>query len=188
MIVGAVNLAFTLVAIWVVDRLGRKPLLLIASAGMGLSMCLVGVAFILRKFQGPWVIVPMLLYVASFAIAMGQVVWVVLSEIFPTRIRGRSMSVATVCLWIACFAVAQTFPWLLAKFAGFTFFIYAVMCGVSFVFVLVFIPETKGKSLEEIERAWMYGSARLDRFPVVPQSMKAVPASEDCPAWEGDHA
>jgi MFS family permease len=87
---------------------------------------------------------------------MGPVVWVVLSEIFPTRTRGRAMGVATVCLWIACFAVSQTVP-LMFKRVGEarTFWAYAVMCAIAFFFVLIFVPETKGKTLEEIERSWM---------------------------------
>ena len=154
-IVGVVNLAFTIIAIWVVDKLGRKPLLLIASTGMGLSLLLLGLAFRFEKFDGPWVLVFILTYVASFAVAMGPVVWVLISEIFPTHIRGRAMSIATVCLWVSCFAVSQLFPVMLETLGGSAFFIYAIMCVVSFVFVAVFVPETKGKTLEEIERRWM---------------------------------
>ena len=154
-IVGLVNLGFTLVAVGVVDRLGRKPLLLIASAGMGASLTLLGGAFWLEKFQGPWVLLFTLSYVASFAVAMGPVVWVVLAEIFPTRIRGTAMSIATVCLWIACFLVTQTFPWMLKTLRGpATFWLYAAVCALAFLFVLFFVPETKGKTLEEIERSW----------------------------------
>jgi sugar porter (SP) family MFS transporter len=153
-LVGVVNLAFTIVAVWVVDRVGRKPLLLAASAGMGCSLALLGAAFRARSFEGPWVLALVLVYVASFALAMGPVVWVVLSEIFPTRLRGRAMSVATVCLWAACYLVSQTFPILLARVAGGAFFIYAAMCAAALVFVLFAVPETRGKSLEEIERSW----------------------------------
>jgi sugar porter (SP) family MFS transporter len=153
--VGAINLAFTLIAIWLVDRLGRKPLLLIASAGMAVSLFLLGGAFVFRRFEGPWVLLCVLAYVASFAVAMGPVVWVVLSEIFPTHIRGTAMSIATVCLWISCFLVSQFFPWMLEQLGGKSFFVYGAMCVVSFVFVAGFVPETKGKTLEEIERRWM---------------------------------
>jgi len=153
-IVGAVNLVFTLVAIGIVDRLGRKPLLLIASAGMGGSLAALGVAFARQDFSGPWVLRFVLIYVASFAVAMGPVVWVVLAEIFPTRIRGRAMSVATVCLWLACFAVTQFFPAMLETLKGAVFFVYAGICVIAFLFVARFVPETKGKSLEEIERQW----------------------------------
>ncbi len=159
-IVGAVNLAFTIVAIAVVDRLGRKPLLLIASAGMGVSLVLLGGAFITGSFEGPWVLLFTLAYVASFAVAMGPVVWVVLSEIFPTRVRGTAMSAATICLWIACFAVSQTFPRMLAHLAGKSFFVYAAMCLISLIFIALFVPETKGKTLEQIERTWLSQTER----------------------------
>jgi sugar porter (SP) family MFS transporter len=153
-LVGLVNLVFTIAAIRVVDRVGRKPLLLVASAGMGGSLALLGTAFYTRTFGGPWVLLLVLVYVASFAVAMGPVVWVVLSEIFPTRLRGRAMSVATLCLWAACYLVSQTFPILLERVAGGVFFVYAAMCVVAFAFVLLMVPETKGQSLEAIERSW----------------------------------
>jgi SP family arabinose:H+ symporter-like MFS transporter len=152
-IVGAVNLLFTLVSLWIVDKVGRKPLLLIASVGMGLSLSVLGCTFYF-ELTGPWVLGAVLAYVASFAVAMGPVVWVVMSEIFPTRIRGRAMSICTSILWIACFMMSQFFPSLLEKFQGNVFFLYAVMCAVSFLFVLFCIPETKQKSLEDIERSW----------------------------------
>ena len=123
---------------------------------MGLSLTALGGAFYFESLEGPWVLLCTLAYVASFAVAMGPVVWVVLSEIFPTRIRGRAMSIATVSLWIACFAVSQTFPWMLKTFRGATtFWIYASICAVAFLFVWLFVPETKGKTLEEIERSWI---------------------------------
>lgn len=158
-IVGAVNLLFTLVAIWVVDRVGRKPLLLLASAGMGLSLAMLGRAFVQEDFAGRAVLFWVLAYVASFAVAMGPVVWVVMSEIFPTRIRGRAMSVATVCLWVSCYGVSLLFPYMLDTLAGKTFYLYAAMCVAALLFVAGFVPETKGRTLEEIERGWRRGSA-----------------------------
>ncbi len=149
-----INMLLTVVAVVAVDRGGRKPLLLITSAAMGFSLLLLGGVFYL-KLGAAWVFVFTLAYVGSFAVAMGPVVWVVLSEIFPTRIRGRAMGVATVSLWIACFAVSQTVPRMFEDLGQpATFWIYAVMCAVSFVFVVLFVPETKGKTLEEIERTW----------------------------------
>lgn len=154
--VGVVNMLFTLVAIWVIDKLGRKPLLLIGSVGMGVSLALLGGAFALEMTSGPWVLLFTLSYVAAFAMAMGPVVWVIMAEIFPTQIRGRAMSIATVCLWTACYAVSQTFPWMLKHLEGpLTFWFYAVMCLLAIVFVAVYVPETKGKTLEEIERGWL---------------------------------
>lgn len=153
-IVGAVNMVFTLVAIAVVDKVGRKPLLLIASAGMGVSLFLLGRAFRLEQFEGRGVLIYVLTYVASFAMAMGPVVWVVISEIFPTKIRGRAMSVATVCLWVSCYLVSQFFPYMLETLKGTTFWVYAAICVAAFVFIAMAVPETKGKTLEEIEKSW----------------------------------
>ncbi len=153
--VQAVNLLFTLVAIWIVDRGGRKPLLLATSAAMGISLVLLGFAF-QQHLSPPWIFGFTLLYTASFAIAMGPVVWVVLSEIFPTRIRGRAMAIATVALWIACFGISQTVPMMFESIGqAATFWTYGVMCAVSLLFVWRFVPETKGKTLEEIERTWI---------------------------------
>ncbi|MGA2030902.1 MAG: sugar porter family MFS transporter [Thermoguttaceae bacterium] len=159
-LVGAVNLAFTIVAIWTVDRLGRKPLLLIGASGMGLSLVAWGLAFYFQRTE-LWVLVFVIGYIACFALSVGPVVWVVLSEIFPTRIRGRAMALATVCLWAANYVVTQTFtfmdesPWLVDRFHhAFPFWVYAALCGVTVLFVWRYVPETKGKTLEEIERSW----------------------------------
>ena len=153
--VGIINILFTVVAILVVDRLGRKPLLLLASAGMGISLFLLGGVFELGRFEGRLVLIFVLTYVASFAVAMGPVVWVVMSEIFPTRVRGAAMSIATVLLWATNYVVSQSFPWMLDTFAGRSFFFFGIMCVIAFVFVAAVLPETKGKSLEDIERYWM---------------------------------
>ena len=162
-IVGAVNLLFTIVAIWTVDRLGRKPLMIFGSLGMGVCLVAIGLAACFEKTE-VWVLVFILGYIASFALAVGPVTWVILSEIFPTRIRGRGMAVATVCLWAANFIVSQTFPmmdrnpWLLAWFHhGFPFFLYAAFCAVTIALVWRWVPETKGQSLERIENYWLKG-------------------------------
>jgi len=160
-VVGAVNVTFTVVAIGVVDRLGRKPLMLLGAAGMGVALVSLGLAAFLKSV-GIWVLVFMLGYIACFAMSVGPVTWVILSEIFPTRIRGRAMGIATVCLWLANYVVSQTFPmmndsdWLVERFHhGFPFWIYAVFCAVLVLVVWGLVPETKGKSLEEIERGWL---------------------------------
>jgi SP family xylose:H+ symportor-like MFS transporter len=158
--VGTVNMIFTIIAIWTVDRLGRKPLMVIGAAGMGIAMWALGLSAYYQK-QESWVLVFVLGYIACFALSLGPVVWVVLSEIFPTRIRGRAMAIATVSLWSANFVVSQTFPmmnenqWLVEKFHhGFPFWVYGTLCIVTVLFVLLFVPETKRKSLEEIEKMW----------------------------------
>jgi sugar porter (SP) family MFS transporter len=160
-VVGAVNLTVTIFAIWTVDRLGRKPLMIIGAFGMGLCLWAFGLAAYFEK-TGAWVLVFVLGYIASFAFSLGPVVWVVLSEIFPTRIRGRAMALATICLWAANFVISQTFPimnenrFLVDKFHhGFPFWIYGTLCGVTVLFVWLFVPETKRKTLEEIETMWV---------------------------------
>jgi SP family xylose:H+ symportor-like MFS transporter len=160
-VVGAVNMLFTVVAIWTVDRWGRKPLMILGFSGMAICLLLLGLAAYLQRTD-TWVLVCMLGYIASFALSVGPVTWVILSEIFPTRIRGRAMAIATVCLWTANLAVSQTFPmldkneWLIAKFRhAFPFWLYGVFCLVAIVFVIGWVPETKGRTLEEIEKTWL---------------------------------
>jgi sugar porter (SP) family MFS transporter len=160
-IVGAVNVSFTIVAIWTVDFVGRKPLMIIGASGMGVALCVIGLLFFFK--QGSIIVVIfVLIFIASFAMSMGPVVWIILSEIFHTRIRGRAMSIATVTLWISCYIISQTFPmmdknaWLVQNFNhGFSFWVYSFFCFVTVLFVIKFLPETKGKSLEEIEAHWL---------------------------------
>jgi len=160
-IVGVVNVGFTVVAIWMVDTLGRKPLMLIGASGMGLALLTLGLAFYFNQ-RGLWVLMAVLVYIGCFASSMGPVFWVIASEIFPTRIRGRAMSIATVAIWMSCFLVSLTFPmmdknvWLVEKFHhGFSFLVYMAFCIVTVLFVWKYVPETKGKTLEEIEKHWM---------------------------------
>lgn len=159
-VVGAFNLGFAIVAMTFVDKVGRKPLMLIGATGMGLSLFLFGIVMYFQ-ITAAWVLIFILSYIASFALSVGPVTWVILSEIFPTRIRGRAMAICTVLLWAANWVVSQTFPmldenvWLVEKFHhGFSFWIYAVLCIALFLVVKFGVPETKGKSLEEIERHW----------------------------------
>jgi sugar porter (SP) family MFS transporter len=159
-VIGIFNVTFTLLAIRNVDRLGRKPLLLIGSIGMGISLVGLGIAAAIGT-TAAWVLVFVLGYIACFATSLGPVVWVVIAEIFPTKIRGRAMAVATLLLWAANYLISQTFPminedpWLVATFHhAFPFWLYAVFCVVMALFVHRVVPETKGKSLEEIERFW----------------------------------
>jgi len=160
-VVGTVNLLFTIVAIWTVDRLGRRPLMLLGAAGMGVCLAAMGIAA-QRGAVAVWMLVFVLGYIASFALSVGPVTWVLLSEIFPTRIRGRAMGLATFWLWSPNFVVSQTFPmmdenrWLVERFNhAFPFYVYAAFCGLLLVVVWRLVPETKGRSLEEIERSWV---------------------------------
>jgi len=159
--VGAVNLLFTVIAIWMVDRLGRKPLMIVGSLGMGVCLVAMGLVAYYQSTQ-LWVLAFVLGYIACFALSVGPVTWVILSEIFPTKIRGRAMAIATACLWIANFIVSLTFPmmdgnkYLVDAFHhGFPFFLYAGFCVATVVLVWRWVPETKGRSLEEIEKHWI---------------------------------
>jgi SP family xylose:H+ symportor-like MFS transporter len=160
-VVGAFNLGFTIVAIRTVDKWGRKPLMLVGATGMGICLFSMGFSAYFQQTE-IWVLLFILGYIACFALSVGPVTWVILSEIFPTRIRGRAMAIATVFLWAANWLVSQTFPMLdehpvlVEKFNhGFTFWLYGAMCVILVLFVWRVVPETKEKSLEEIERLWI---------------------------------
>lgn len=153
--IGVINFLATLLGMYLIDRAGRKPLLMSAFAGMGLS--LVGVAAAIRT-EAPALIVLalVLVYVACFAVGVGTGTWVLMSEICPTRVRGRAMSVATVLLWCGTLAVTLSFLSLVQLVtAPGAFLLYAVVCVAAFLFVWREVPETKGHSLEEIESQWL---------------------------------
>ena len=149
---GSVNLVFTLMALPIVDRGGRRVLMLFGSAA--LAVIYLGMGFCYHAgIQGLPVLLLVLAAIGCYAISLAPVTWVVISEIFPNRIRGAAMSVAVSALWIACFLLTYTFPMLNAKLgpAG-TFWLYGAICVAGFVFIMFKLPETKGKSLEQIER------------------------------------
>jgi sugar porter (SP) family MFS transporter len=148
---GSVNLAFTFVALGVVDRRGRRPLMLLGAAGLtviysAISFCYhVGV-------QGWPVLMLVLAAIACYSMSLAPVTWVVISEIFPNRIRGAAMSVAVAALWLACFILTYTFPILKEKLGpDGTFWLYAAICALGFLFIRAKLPETKGRTLEQIE-------------------------------------
>ncbi len=154
-LIGLVNFLATIIALWVIDRLGRKPLLMFAAGGMAVCQVLLGLAFLVQPPPAAAIIGLMLVCVACFAVGLGPGVWVVLSEIFPTRIRGRAMSVATISLWIACVALTLTYLTLVSAITiSGAFWVYAAMCVVTFAVVWRLTPETKGRSLEQIEKLW----------------------------------
>jgi SP family sugar porter-like MFS transporter len=151
-ITGAVNLVFTLVAIRLVDRLGRKPLMLAGSAGLAVVFGLVGAGYAAHS-RGLHILVLVVVAMALYALSLAPVTWVLLSEIFPNRIRGAAMSVSTFSLWSACFILTFTFPHLNRGLGpAVTFWIYAGISVVGFLFIRARVRETKGKSLEQIER------------------------------------
>ncbi len=155
-LVGVVNLVINLLLACIFDKVGRKPLILIGTSGTGLCLLLTGLSFHTHAFSPGWTAAFILGYVACFAIGLGPAVWLVLSEIYPTRIRGRAMSIATFNVWAWCFVISLTFPILLDRIGpAKTFWLYGAMCILTFVFVCRFVPETKGRTLEEIEKMWM---------------------------------
>jgi SP family xylose:H+ symportor-like MFS transporter len=158
-IIGAINLTFTVLAIYTVDRFGRKPLMIIGALIMAVSMFCLGFSFSMHR-EGILALVFMLLYTAGFAMSWGPVTWVLLSEIFPNSVRG-AMSIAVAAQWIANLIISWTFPmmndntWLTEKFNhGFSYWIYGLMGLLAAWFVWKLVPETKGKTLEEMEKLW----------------------------------
>jgi sugar porter (SP) family MFS transporter len=159
-ITGTINLVFTLIALGFVDRFGRRVLMLAGCAGIALSHLLLGFAFAIG-LKGLPVLIVTLATIACYAMSLAPVTWVLIAEIFPNRVRGAAVSIAVSALWIACFLVTFTFPVLnrVLGSAG-TFWLYSAICGAGFVFVWLRVPETKGKTLEEIERV-MSGSDQI---------------------------
>ena len=152
--IGVVNVLSVLLAISLVDRVGRKRLLLLGSLLMGISLLAVSLCFYYEYFANYLVLLFMVLYVGAFGCTLGAVTWVYLSEVFPNRIRGLAMSVATLALWLADFVVTYAFPIMNERWGtSATLLTYAFFCVLSFGYVLTKVPETKGKSLEEIEKS-----------------------------------
>jgi SP family arabinose:H+ symporter-like MFS transporter len=153
-VVGIVAVVFTLLAIWKVDTMGRRPLLIVGSLGVMLSLAAIGLLFHLNVPGGLWLVLSISSFLAFFAFSLGPLAWIVMSEIFPLRVRGRAMSLATVCLWLANTLVCQTFPSLRDHLglAG-TFWIFSAMVLPIFLFSIKLMPETKGRSLEELEKS-----------------------------------
>ena len=153
-ITGAVNLLFTFVAIRFVDRAGRRLLMLSGSAGLAIIYTCLGALYYVHS-HGTHVLVLVVAAIGCYAMSLAPVTWVVISEIFPNRVRGAAVSVAVTALWIASFILTYTFPLFNhALGAAKTFWIYAAICVLGFVFIKARLPETKGKTLEEIERLW----------------------------------
>ena len=153
-VIGVANVLVTIVSIFLVDRLGRRLLLLLGTAGMAVSLGLMGVAF-RHQSAGTIIFYEMIAYIVSFGIGLGPVMWLLISEIYPTKIRGQAMSLATLSVWGSNWLVAGTFLSLIrAAGAAGTFWIFGVICVLAFAFCFAFVPETKGKTLEAIESYW----------------------------------
>jgi SP family sugar porter-like MFS transporter len=153
-ITGAVNCVFTLVALDTVERWGRRKLMLFGCAGLSVIYVLLGACYV-AGWQGWPLLLLVIAAIACYAMTLAPVTWVALSEIFPNEVRGACMAVATTALWAACFLLTYTFPLInRAVGTGATFWLYAAICSLGFIFVFRRLPETRGKSLEQIEAGW----------------------------------
>jgi len=153
-LVGFINFIFTFVAIFFIDKLGRRALYLIGSMGMVITLLMLAVSFYL-KLEGIFTLICILMFIAFFASCIGPVFWTLVSEIFPNRIRGKALAFASFTQWIFNFLVVLLFPHFLASIGGAkTFLFLALMSLLQWLFTYLYVPETKGKSLEEIEKLW----------------------------------
>lgn len=151
-ITGVTNVIFTFVGMYTVDRLGRRSLMLFGASGLATIYLIMGICYYMN-ITGMIVLIMVVLAIACYAMTLAPVTWVVLSEIFPNRIRGMAMAVSTFSLWAACFVLTYTFPLLNSGLGAYgTFWLYGVICIFGFIFIKIRLPETKGKSLESIEK------------------------------------
>lgn len=155
-VIGIINVVFTVIAIFTIDIFGRKRLLLTGTAGMFVSLILIGILFAAGKAGSILLLSLVLVFIACFAFSLGPVVWVILSEIYPTKIRGRAMSIATIAVWIGTFIIGQLIPISLDSLGpDVTFWIFAFFCIPTIYIGWKLLPETKGRTLEDIERHWL---------------------------------
>jgi SP family xylose:H+ symportor-like MFS transporter len=160
-VMGLVNVLFTVVAIASVDRYGRKILLLIGSVGMAVGMfAIAGLAWF--EIIGVGTLVFIILYTASFMMSWGPITWVLISEIFPNKIRGQAVAVAVMAQWAANYLISSNYPVMMELSGALTYGFYGAMSLLSFIFVWRMVPETKGKTLEEIESVWKHEPVRRD--------------------------
>jgi len=154
-IFGLANLVFTFIAIWKVDQWGRRPLYLIGTVGATISLFVTGLLFYLGLTSSVFLIISVTVFLACFAFSIGPLKFVVASEIFPTRIRGKALGISIMVMWVADTIMGQLTPILLRETGtAATFWVFAFFCLVAFITVYKLLPETKGKSLEEIESFW----------------------------------
>jgi MFS transporter, SP family, xylose:H+ symportor len=152
-VMGLVNVIFTFVAIFTVDKWGRKPLLIIGSIGMAIGMFgVAGLAF--SNIIGMSTLIFIVIYTASFMMSWGPICWVLISEIFPNKIRGRAVAIAVAAQWAANYLISSTYPMMMEYSGGLTYGFYGLMSVLSAIFVWKFVPETKGKTLEQMENVW----------------------------------
>jgi sugar porter (SP) family MFS transporter len=154
-LVGGVNLIFTIISLLLLDRVGRRPLLLLGIALMAVSLLYLGYLFGAGHVTRVAILIDVLVYLASFAIGLGPIFWLLISEIYPTTIRGQAMSLATVTIWVFDFLASVTFLSLIGVLgARGAFWVYGTASIAAFFFSMQKVPETKGRTLEEIETSW----------------------------------
>jgi SP family arabinose:H+ symporter-like MFS transporter len=153
--IGLINLVFTTLALWKIDKWGRRPLLVGGMAVVCISLVIIALLFSFDATSGFWILIMLGVYMASLALSINAVIWVLTGEIFPNKIRGRGMAIATFANWSTNFITAFLFPWYVSQ-AGMNwgFFTFAGFCFCATIFFYFYVPETKGKSLEEIETLW----------------------------------
>ncbi|MGO1243892.1 MAG: sugar porter family MFS transporter [Sphingobacterium sp.] len=152
---GAANMLFTFIAIWKVDQLGRRPLYLVGSFCAALSLILTGIFFYLGNVPGLWILVAVTLFLASFAFSIGPLKFVVASEIFPTAVRGKALGISIMVMWVADAIIGQLTAVMIRELGvAYTFWLFGIFCVIVFISVYRLLPETKGKTLEEIEKFW----------------------------------
>ena len=152
--IGIVNVLCTFGAIMLVDRIGRRPLIFWGTIGIMISLLWAGMNFLCDVSTGWMIVAPFVFFVGCFAFSIGPLPWIIISEIFPARIRGQAASVGTFSIWLGCFMVAQFFPILQELSTALTFFVFAILVSFIIPLVVFLIPETKGKTLEEIQTHW----------------------------------
>lgn len=153
-VIGIVNMLATVFAIMKIDQYGRKKLMLGGITGMFVSLIIVGILFLTSQTKGTLLLVFILTFITSFAIGYGSVIWVLLSEIYPTKIRGRAMSIAVLSLWTGTAIIGQVVPWMLETLSPSGTFLIFALCCIPVPFILKKLPETKGMTLENIEKYW----------------------------------
>jgi len=153
-LIGLLNFSSTFVAIWLVDKLGRKPLYIAGTIAMGISLLFLSGSFYFN-LDGIYALISLLLFIASFASCIGPVFWTLVSEIFPNMVRGKAIAVASFTQWVFNFLIVLFFPHILKSLGGAaTFLLLSLMCIFQLLIVWKWLPETRGRSLEEIEKIW----------------------------------
>lgn len=155
-LVGAINVLITIISLWLIDRIGRRPLLIGGLIGMAAALIILGISFLSQgEASGLTAVVALLIYVGFFAVSLGPVAWLIISEVYPLGIRGRAMGIATFSNWVCNYFVSLTFLTLIQELGTTgTFWLYAIICFLGLWFVIKLVPETKGKTFEEIQAFW----------------------------------